>query len=227
MKLFLSVQLKPALRFLKPLWHLSTTHLGSVHRKILLFTDFDAAPPKVVESPATFRLGGVQDLSHLDPVLHSYGSVDMVFARERLQAGDRLIVGEIAGQIVFYAWLSFGQIPRFMHLDPAWAYSYRVFTVEEWRGRRILPAYYLYVRPFLRGLGYSRLLCWVAASNRTSLKSHKDAGFHYLGNIWEISLFRRQFHVLSSGTRRKLNVCLPNLRWQRDVSSVSENRLRR
>lgn len=221
------MQLKSGLRLLKPLWHLSTTYIGSVQRKILLFTDIDAAPPNVVESPATFRLGGVQDLSHLDPVLHSYGSVDMVFARERFQAGDRLVVGEISGQIVFYAWLSFGQIPRFMDLDPAWAYSYRVFTVEEWRGRRILPAYYCYVRPFLRGLGYAGLLCWVAASNRTSLKSHGAAGFRYLGNIWEISVFRRQFHLLSSGTRRKLNVCLPNLRWQRGVSPVDEKELRR
>jgi hypothetical protein len=188
-----------------PLWHLFTRYLGSVHRKILLFTDTGAAPTNLVESPARFRFGGVQDLSRLDPVLHSYASADVAFALERLQAGDRLVVGEVAGELVFYGWLSFGQIPRFMRLGPLWAYSYRVFTVEAWRGRRILPAYYCYVRPFLSGLGYPRLLCWVAASNRTSLKSHGAADFHFLGNIWEVSLFHRQFHILSSGTRRKLN----------------------
>jgi hypothetical protein len=41
--------------------------------------------------------------------------------------------------------LSFGQIPRVMRLGPVWAYSYRGFTVEPWRGGRILPAYCCYV----------------------------------------------------------------------------------
>ena len=208
-------RLKPVFRFLRPLWHFSATHLGSVHRKILLFTDTDAAPTNLVESPVTFRFGEVDDLSRLNPLVHSYE--DMAFARERLRAGDRFVVGEIAREVVFYAWLSFGQIPRFMHLDAGWAYSYRVFTVEAWRGRGIMPAYYLYVRPFLKRLGYSRLLCWVSASNRPSLKSHRNAGFHSLGNIWEIILARRQIHILSLRTRPKRNV-FPSVSTERIAS---------
>lgn len=155
-----------------------------------------------VRPAARYRFGGEEDIARLDKDSHRYDAEAMQFARERLASGDRFVLGEIDNTVVFYGWLSFGEMdldyrnPK--RIAPDCAYSYKLFTVSEWRGHKLLAGYYEYVAPILFRMGYMRILCWTDASNRSSLKAHSRSGFRPVGAIWEVRIWRKVFRIVQN-----------------------------
>ena len=180
--------------------------LGSFRRKLIFESPTDDAHADAAAIPATFRYGNASDLRALDAPAYSYDAAAREFGLERLRAGDRLVLCESGGRVVFYAWVMFGQMDmglrEYAPLSPDRAYTYKLFTVPDCRGRRICPAYYTFIKRELRPLGYRSLVAWVEAGNRSSIRAHLRAGFHPAGRIWHIRFLFRSFPILRADLTR-------------------------
>jgi L-amino acid N-acyltransferase YncA len=182
--------------------------LGSCRRKLILECTTADAFAAVAAVPVTFRYGRAADLETLAAPEYAYDAAARAFGLERLRAGDRLVLCESAGRIVFYAWVMFGQMDmglrEYASLSPARAYTYKLFTLPDSRGQRICPAYYTFIKRELRALGYRSLVAWVEAGNRASIRAHKRAGFRVVGCIWHIRFLFRSYPLLRPALRRNL-----------------------
>jgi L-amino acid N-acyltransferase YncA len=182
---------------LRPILRLGA-RLASVRRKLLL--EAPTASTGNARSDATFRYGDAVDLYALAAPEYQYDETARRFGHERLAAGDRLVIGELAGRIVYYAWIMYGQMDmglrEYKPLRQDQAYTYKLFTVADCRGRGICPAYYNWLKRELREAGYRSVLAWVEAGNRPSLRVHDRAGFRQAGTIWHARLFFRSYPVL-------------------------------
>lgn len=162
------------------------------------------APPTAV----TFRFGSATELHGFTPEAHEYGEAERQFGFERLGRGDSLIVGESGGDVVFYAWLMYGQMDLDQNvcipIGPEYAYSYKVFTVESARGLRICAAYYRHITDFLRQQGYRRLICRIAPGNTASIHAHTRVGFEPTGLLWKVAFAGRTFYWANREMRARL-----------------------
>ncbi|MBS1824090.1 MAG: GNAT family N-acetyltransferase [Acidobacteria bacterium] len=166
----------------------------SVTRSILFETSCDSLDDSASAPAVRFRLAGAADLGALGEKPHEYDVSAKKFGFDRLQGGDSFVVGECDGDVVFYAWLMHDQIdldqnvliPTAEHI----AYSYRVFTVEKARGRRLCGAYYTWLKRLLQEEGCKRLICRIGAGNRGSIRAHTRAGFEPCGDLWKFVLAR-------------------------------------
>lgn len=170
----------------------------SVRRKVLFVSTLDDRAPADAAVPVTFRFGDASDLESLAAPEYAYSGEARVFGRERLRAGDRLVLCESAGRVVFYAWVMFGQMDlscrNYVPLPADCVYTYKLYAIPECRGQRICPAYYSWIKRQARALGYGRLLAWVEAGNLASIRTHTRAGMRRAGVIWHFRfLFRSYF----------------------------------
>jgi RimJ/RimL family protein N-acetyltransferase len=153
----------------------------------------------------TFRFGTRDDVAAFDLEHHGYGPAEREFGFERLGHGDSLIVGECDGEVVFYTWLSDGQIDLdqrvYVETVPGIAYSYKVFTVEAARGRHICAAYYGFIRRALLESGCSRIACRIVSGNRASILAHTRAGFRPIGYVWKLVFMGCTFFAANSQMR--------------------------
>ena len=125
-----------------------------------------------------------------------------------MRAGDRLVVGESNGRIVFYAWLMTGSFDlsggRLIPTAPGRAYSYMVYTDEDYRGKRIAPAYYAWASRTLVEEGCTEILCHVLRRNVSSIVAHTRAGFAAAGCFWQIRLGRKIVFFVPHSLRSRL-----------------------
>jgi hypothetical protein len=170
-----------------------------VRRKILFESGLDEPEPAQAGIPLLFRYGGEDDLSALTAPEFGYTREAREFGMERLYAGDRFVLAESEGDVVFYAWVMFRQMDlscrNYTPLEPRQAYTYKLYTVPSRRGRRICPAYYSFLKRELRTMGYESVLAWVEAGNRPSIQAHTRAGFRKAGVIWHFTVLGRQWFI--------------------------------
>src|SRR5581483_8169396 len=99
--------------------------------------------------------------------------------------------------VVFYAWVMFGQLDlscrNYQPLPGDVAYTYKLYTVPAFRGKRICPAYYSFLKRELRAIGFRRVMAWVEAGNRASIHAHLRAGLAVSGTIWHFRLLGRAY----------------------------------
>ena len=150
--------------------------VGSFRRKLVFQCATTEAHPSIATAPVAFRFGTRPISDALASPEYSYDTAARAFGLERLRAGDRLVICESAGRIVFYAWVMFGQmdmgIREFAPLPSDCAYTYKLFTIPDFRGRRVCPAYYTFIRRELRGLGYRRLFAWMSRQSLLDSRTH-------------------------------------------------------
>lgn len=178
--------------------------MASVRRKLLF--ECPTSDARLVPAPVTFRYGDAVDLHSLAAPEYQYDEAARAFGGERRAAGDRFVVGESGGRIVFYAWVMYGQMDMGLRdyalLRPDQAYTYKLYTVADCRGQRICPAYYEWLRRELRGAGYRSVFAWVEAGNRASIRAHERAGFHQAGTIWHARFLFRSYPLLRAAVAR-------------------------
>ena len=185
-----------------------------IRRKVL----FEAALEDLVSTettvPVRFRFGDASDLLALRAPENGYDDFDRRFGLERLALGDRLVVGETSDGVVFHAWLMFGQmdlsIRAYRPIPHDAVYSYRLFTVAPFRGQKICPAYYGWLKKSLSTpdesdgslpAGTRRVITWAECRNGPSIQAHVRSGFRQVGLIWHLDLcFRRYFLVRGAFT---------------------------
>jgi hypothetical protein len=171
----------------------------SLRRKLLFESTLEYPRAAAASVPVTFRYGDAHDLEMLAAPVYAYDGTARHFGYERLRAGDRLVLCEAGGRVVFYAWVMFGQMDmscrNYAPLPPDCAYTYKLFTVPECRGQRICAAYYDWIRRELRAQGYGRLLAWIEAGNHASIRAHGHAGFHKVGCIWHFRILFGSYFI--------------------------------
>jgi L-amino acid N-acyltransferase YncA len=187
----------------------------SLRRKLVFESELDGSLADDAGIALRFRYGDRGDLERLSSPEYGYSPQARAFGIERLCAGDRLVVCESRGRVVFYAWVMFGQMDlscrNYAALPPGCVYTYKLFTVADCRGRRICPAYYCWIQAELRERGYSRLLAWVEAGNVASIRAHLRAGFRQAGCIWHFRFLFRSYFVkpaIAAAPAGRQNVCV-------------------
>jgi hypothetical protein len=179
-----------------------------LRRKIV----FEASLDEIRWIPARirvqFRFGDLADLARLSPDFHQYDATAKRYSLERLEAGDRLILGETGRQVAFYGWIMRGHIDlgvrKLFPVGPDTVASYRLFTVESQRGNKLCSAYYAFLEEELRRQGVRRIVSWVDGHNRSSLRVHDGVGFRRLGAIWHLRLLGSSFFFVPRITGARL-----------------------
>jgi len=131
--------------------------------------DIVVTPPLVT---VKYQFGDQTDLGRLNRERHDYDDEATEYATERLEAGDRLVLGECEGDVVIYCWLCFGELEleyqRFMPLGQNAACVYKVFVVDDFRGRRLYPGAYGFMQPYLQKRGDETVLTQSWTGNTAS-----------------------------------------------------------
>jgi hypothetical protein len=173
--------------------------MGSFRRKVLFEGGLDDPAPVRPDVPVSWRYGGVDDLLALRAPEFGYSEDAREFGLERLRSGDRFVLGETDGRVAFYAWVMFGQLDlscrNYVALAPDRAYTYKLYTVPAFRGRRICPAYYSFLKGELRSMGFRTVMAWVEAGNRASIHAHLRSGLRPAGTIWHFRLLGRPYFI--------------------------------
>jgi hypothetical protein len=193
-----------------------------VRRKIIFGADLDEIASTEARIRAQFHFGDARDLDRMTAESHEYDLPAKQYALERLEAGDKLILGEVDGHVAFYGWAMFGQldlgIRSFIATGTDTVASYRLFTIAEQRGKRLCAAYYSFLRDELRLAGYGHVVSWVEARNSASLRVHEAAGFRRLGSIWQVRLLSRSSFLIPTAVRARLE--RPSSRPEASVSAA-------
>ncbi len=172
--------------------------LVSVDRIMLYAADLAAITPQASGLAVEFRLGGEDDLDALNAREHDYDGESKAYARRRLADGDLMVLGEHQGGVVFYCWLSLGQVElamdRFLASTPGTAFVYKVFVVRRQRGQRLFGASHRFILELARELGIHRLLISVhehnAASQRATLRlGYSPQGVYRLVRVLGVDRF--------------------------------------
>lgn len=139
-----------------------------------------------------YRFGDISDINRLDMEHHEYDSDARQFALERLQQGDRVILGDYQGRVIFYHWLMFRTMElayrRYMPISSNRAYIYKAFTVREYRGRQVLPSFYGFISNYLRQRGINKIVVTVNSRNVSALRGTTKGGFRPIGNIFRVRI---------------------------------------
>lgn len=167
----------------------------SFRRKVLFEGGLDDPRPIAATVPVRWRFGGEGDLAAMTAPEFGYSAEARAFGRERLRAGDRFVLCEAEGRVVFYAWVMFGQLDlscrNYVPLPLDRAYTYKLYTVPAFRGRRICPAYYSFLKGQLREMGFRSVMAWVEAGNHASIHAHERSGLRPVGTIWHWRILGR------------------------------------
>ena len=177
-----------------------------IRKKLLLCADVEGKTISGARIPVEFRLGDAKDLASLDPVEYGYDEKAQAFGRERLAAGDRLILGVAHDHVVFYGWVMFHQLDlgmrNYASLPCDAAYTYKLYTAPSFRGNGICRAYYVFLKEWLAGLGYRRVVSWVGSRNSASLRTHYKSEFTSAGAVWQLVLAGHSFFFLNRHARQ-------------------------
>ena len=183
--------------------------LAGVRRKELFEAQLEqlAAPAPAV--PATYRFGDSHDLrERLTAERHDYDRYAKQLMQRRLQFGDRLVLGELHGEVIFSGWLMVGTIEcgtrRVVRISPQRAYAYKLHTVAAYRGLRMVSGFYQFIQPVLIGLGCRSVVCWIAESNAASIAAHRGVGFAPVGQAYELRVGCRSWFWMNRAVSRRL-----------------------
>jgi hypothetical protein len=190
-----------------PLLH-ACARIVLLRRKIIFEASLDEVRWIPARTRVHFRFGDLADLARLSPDFHQYDAEAKRYSLERLQAGDRLILGETGRQVAFYGWIMSGRIDlgvrKLFPVGPDTVASYRLFTVESQRGNKLCSAYYAFLEQELRKQGVRRIVSWVDAHNRSSLRVHDGVGFRRIGAIWHLRVLGHSLFFVPRNTRLRM-----------------------
>ncbi len=175
--------------------------LAYLRHKIVFEASLDDLSSVEPSIRVQFRSGGEADLRAFNLKAHGYDEEARRFGLERLAAGDRLVIGDAPSGVAFYAWIMLGQMDlgcrAYRAIPQDVAYTYKLFTVPGYRGQRICPAYYTWLKTVLPGEGIRKVLAWVESGNHASLRSHRHSGFHPAGAIWHAQFLFRSYFIVT------------------------------
>ena len=144
------------------------------------------------EAPLSFRKASLEEIKALSRDEHDYDTDDHRFSEKRFKLGDNAIIGYIDNHPVAYGWQMLGEMElsyeKYIKLNPAIVYSYKVFVVESQRKKGILRKYYNFISSYYARKGFNSIIATIDNRNIASTKAHLKAGFTKVGTITTIKL---------------------------------------
>jgi len=151
--------------------------------------------------PVSYRRGDAADLAGLGAE-NDYDDAARRYGRERLDAGDALLVGEGGGRVVFTCWICFGQVEldcrRFLAGDPRLAFVYKVFVAPDARGKRIYPGAYAAMAALLAQRGTGRVMTAANAANAAANAAALRCGYRVAGRYRCLELCGLPVYVIGN-----------------------------
>jgi L-amino acid N-acyltransferase YncA len=186
-----------------------------IRRRVLFSRDLSQVLDIRPGVPVQFRKASLGDFDSLNAADHDYPDAQKLAARARLAAGDEVYLGMLDDRTIFYGWIMFGQmdmnLERYVPISPDRVYSYKLFTVEKFRGRRVLSAYFSFLFRDLAARNYRQAISQVRANNHPSIAAHRKNGFQTLGSFWEFQVGSRQYCFMNRRLRQHLLRPLPTV----------------
>jgi hypothetical protein len=181
-------------------------HLVPVQVLRAMALEFDDLDSKHFDSHRfTGRFCSREDLFRAlsDPEIAS--QLDAEFVHRARARGDECHGMFYGDRLVSFIWYSTRPTPceddLVVHVDPAWVYMYKAYTVNEFRGRRLNAiGVNMASHVFSRG-GSSGLVCYVEANNYSSLRAQEHMGFHSFGAIYVARAFGRTLTWATPGCK--------------------------
>ncbi len=155
-----------------------------------------------------YRFGDLSDIDRLDMEHHEYDAEARKFAFERLQYGDKVVLGFHNDRVIFYLWLMFGMMDihyrNYIPISPNRVYAYKGFTVKEYRGNYVLAGAYPMVVKYIKQMGYDRIIAYIHVRNHPSIRSAFTVGYHLIGNIFKIRIVSNIRCIMNAKIRGKI-----------------------
>ena len=135
--------------------------------------------------PATFRQLCPEDIGALASVM---GLADPAMIQQRLAAGKRCYVAQVADALAAYGWVSWheeeiGEIGLRLHLMPGEAYIWDCATAPAYRRRRLYTALLVHIVEQLRCEHLCRVWIGADADNTASQNGMALAGFQPVADL--------------------------------------------
>lgn len=140
-----------------------------------------------------FRKGTPADIDSLTREM-GYSESRKVEAKEDLERGDLLLVGDYQGQIASVAWLSLTELKIYgkrISLGPGWAASNIALTALAYRRKGIQSAGDTYKMALLKELGVRRVIGWLNQKNLAMLRDTEKTGWSIVAQFRSVMLFAR------------------------------------
>jgi ribosomal protein S18 acetylase RimI-like enzyme len=160
-------------------------------------------PPRLPTNEGHTRFA-FADSSELAKIGRLSGESDeeLAYVKRRLQLGDRLILGYYEGELAFSGFVMQRTMElglRAVPISADRAYAYKLFTVPRFRGLRLAPRFYDFLRKELSSMGFRRLIALVREDNLASLAAHRLAGFKRLSSQWEVRCLGQTRYLFAPG----------------------------
>jgi hypothetical protein len=162
------------------------------NEKLLFHAPREALLALRASRPVTYRLATAQDLAGLGAA-QDYDPAAIALLTPRLAEGDRLVLAEHDGEVLFSGWVSVGtiELPAVRVQMPArLAYAYKLYTRADQRGAGLMRGFYGHVARALLGDEVEGIVATVVARNQVSQRAHERIGFARLGRFWDLRIGR-------------------------------------
>lgn len=167
--------------------------------------EFDASSPEPVLPPGlSSRFCSREDLlaARSNPELAQ--EFDAGFVHRAFARGDACSGVFDGDRLVSFSWYSNQPTPcsedLVIHVDPAWIYLYKAYTLESHRGQRLNALGVGLAARALQRRGRG-LVCYIEANNYASLHSFEGMGFRPFGTTYVARVLGRPFIWASSGCK--------------------------
>ncbi len=144
------------------------------------------------QAQINFKLHDSANVLELIDQINPLNEQALRFARHRLDAGDKAVIGYDNGLPVFYGWLMFGEIEMtygvFLPMPKSMAFGYNLFTASTHRRRGLMTGFYDFVGDDLKSRNIHTLYVGISTRNIASIKAHKKNGFGKTGCFYTIKL---------------------------------------
>ncbi|MGH7377511.1 MAG: GNAT family N-acetyltransferase, partial [Candidatus Methylomirabilales bacterium] len=167
-------------------------------REVVLFLEYDLRrppPPRPPRVEVVFSWADAGKLGPLEGPDFDFSPQAIQEARDRLQRGDRCLIGYSGGSPACSLWVTFSlrELPGLRWpVGPGHAYLYKTFTLARFRGQGLNQAGLVALLLGCRELGMRRAFIDVSRANVASVAAIRKAGFIDAG----------RFHIWHFGRRR-------------------------
>lgn len=153
-----------------------------------------------------FYFGNEKDLVFLDRPDMDYDESSMRYSKKRLATGDQVVLGRCDDAVVFYVWVSLGELQvvqdHFIKIPPDCAFTYKSWVRPDYRGKNIMSSSYILMSEWLQANGYRRIFTLIRDDNTPSRNYAKKVGFIQRGTVTHLRIMGMRFNVFSSGARK-------------------------
>ena len=161
-------------------------------------------------SELTYKIHDSLEVLKLIEHIHPMDEQGRLFARNRLGAGDKAVIGYDGDLPVFYGWLMFEEIEMtygvFMPVPTGIAFGYNLFTKSSHRRQGAMTGFYEYVHNYLKQNNYHTIYIGISTKNRPSIKAHLKTGFEKIGYFYTLKLFGTSLTVANFAHAKRFHI---------------------